>query len=242
MKRAEFIQLFFSSIYFYSFTYCNEIETDIDKEILIGKGKPDLVGNGYKLLSEVSNAYLEMKNAAEIDKVNLKIVSSYRSFNHQKRIWNRKYNDFINSGLSGEKAIRKIIEYSTIPGSSRHHWGTEIDIIENNHNVKGDVLLPKLFHNSGPFENMRIWMEKNSEKFGFYKVYTNNEFRKGFLYEPWHYSYKKISVPFYRNYLKINLLETLKAENDLLGKKYLDKFFIKKYIEENIKGISRKLI
>ena len=84
-------------------------------------------------------------------------------------------------------------------------------------------------------------MEENSEKYGFYKVYTNDKFRKGFLYEPWHYSYKKISIPYYKNYLKIDLLEILKEEKDLLGKKYLNKFFMKKYIDENIKGISKKL-
>tara|TARA_Y100000996_G_C22467289_1_gene620619 strand:- start:10 stop:738 length:729 start_codon:yes stop_codon:yes gene_type:complete len=241
MKRSEFIQLFFNSIFLYSFKYHEKLEYNIDKEILIGKGKPDLVGNGYKLLSEVSEAYLKMKDAAKIDNINLKIVSSYRSFNHQKKIWNRKFSNFTNSGLSGQKAINKIIEYSTVPGSSRHHWGTEIDIIENNHNIKGDVLLPKLFHDSGPFEKMRVWMEENSEKYGFYKVYTNDKFRKGFLYEPWHYSYKKISIPYYKNYLKIDLLEILKEEKDLLGKKYLNKFFMKKYIDENIKGISKKL-
>ena len=42
--------------------------------------------------------------------------------------------------------------------------------------------------------------------------------------------------------IPISFASTLKAENDLLGKQYLDKSFIKKYIEENIKGISKKLI
>ena len=32
--------------------------------------------------------------------------------------------------MDDEAAIDKIIEYSTLPGTSRHHWGTDIDIID----------------------------------------------------------------------------------------------------------------
>ena len=38
-------------------------------------------------------------------------------------------NDF---SLEPKKAISEIIRFSTVPGTSRHHWGTDIDIIDGN--------------------------------------------------------------------------------------------------------------
>ena len=53
------------------------------------------------------------------------------------------------AGLSPEENIQKIIEYSTLPGTSRHHWGTEIDIIDGTIQSQGDVLLAEKFHEGG---------------------------------------------------------------------------------------------
>ena len=47
--------------------------------------------------------------------------------------------------MDDDAAIDKIIEYSTLPGTSRHHWGTDIDIIDAEPPEEGDVLLPKNF-------------------------------------------------------------------------------------------------
>src|SRR5690625_7396566 len=71
-----------------------------------------------------------MKKAAKEKGFNIHVISSFRSYSHQNRIWERKYRDFRNRGLSHQNTIDKIIEYSTIPGTSRHHWGTDLDIID----------------------------------------------------------------------------------------------------------------
>ena len=59
-----------------------------------------------------------------------------------------------------EAAIEKIIEYSTLPGTSRHHWGTDIDLVLGDIEVEGDLLLEEHFHQGGPYEKLRLWMEK----------------------------------------------------------------------------------
>ena len=71
-----------------------------------------------------------MKQAAAEDGIQIKIVSSSRSFERQLAIWNAKYIQNEENGLDPIENIRKIIEYSTIPGTSRHHWGTELDLID----------------------------------------------------------------------------------------------------------------
>ena len=181
-----------------------------------------------------------MKNAAKKEGINMKIVSGYRSFNRQRLIWNRKFLYNEKQGLNPLENINKIIKYSTIPGTSRHHWGTDIDIIDKNHNIKGDLLLEKNFYNNS-FEPLRVWMEKNSYKFGFLLPYTKDLNRNGFLYEPWHYSYSELSIPFLKEYIKHKMIEEI-YDPEILGINKLTKSFLKEYQEKFILGINKKLL
>ena len=105
---------------------------------LIGKGNPEITGNSYrqKMHKQTKAAFLEMQAAAAKDNISIEVVSAYRSFERQKEIFEGKYKRFTGQGLSPKKALSKIIEYSTIPGTSRHHWGTDIDIIQANTGAK----------------------------------------------------------------------------------------------------------
>jgi len=72
-----------------------------------------------------------------------------------------------------------------MPGTSRHHWGTDIDL--NNFNnawfEKGDGL--ELF----------IWLEKNAHAYGFCRPYTKKDMERpdGYNEEKWHWSYMPLS-------------------------------------------------
>ena len=83
-------------------------------------------------------------------------------------------------------------------------------------------------------------MDSNSEKFGVYLTYTNDEDRKGVEYEPWHYSYKPISKNFLEE-LKKNNISKLISDLEIMGKEYLTKEFIEKYINENLLGVNKEL-
>ncbi|EIJ38900.1 D-alanyl-D-alanine carboxypeptidase [Galbibacter orientalis DSM 19592] len=210
------------------------------EELLIGKGNPVLFGDGIGLQKEAYDAFLKMKTAAQKDGINLRVVSGYRNFARQKAIYERKYKSNINSGLTPENAISKIIEYSTIPGTSRHHWGTDIDIIDGNKKVNGDVLDPDKFHGIGPFCKLKEWLDKNANTYGFYIVYTDNPNRKGFKYEPWHYSYKAISKPMLEAYQNLDIIAILKSDN-LLGSEYLSESFMNNYLKNNVMDINPAL-
>ena len=244
MKRRSFIKK--SSISGLALTmsptlaFSNEIEYSVLE--LMGKEDIELFGEGINLRKEAHDAFLEMKKAAYSDGLDIKIVSSYRNYNRQEAIWERKYMRYTeDDGMDPLKAIDKIIEYSTIPGTSRHHWGTDIDIIDGYRKTDGDVLVPEKFEVGGPFEDFKKWMDENSKKFDYYLVYTNKPKRRGFKYEPWHYSYAPISIPMLTAFRRVNILQLLRQE-ELYGSEHFTTGFIKNYIQNNILDINPELL
>ncbi|SFB91914.1 D-alanyl-D-alanine carboxypeptidase [Flagellimonas taeanensis] len=211
-------------------------------EELMGKAKVELFGEGINLRKAAHDSFLEMKKAAYSAGFDIKIVSSFRDFYRQEGIWERKYLSYTeDERLSPLKAIDKIIEYSTIPGTSRHHWGTDIDIIDGYPKASGDVLVPGKFENGGPYEGLKLWLDENSEKFGFYLVYTNDPRRRGFKYEPWHYSYAPISIPMLTAYRRLNVMKLLLQE-EFLGIEHFTAGFVRTYVQDHILDINPKLL
>ncbi len=241
MKRKDFISISTLAMIGASLPIFGMKQPRFSTEDLMGKSNPPLFGDGYKLRKEAHKAFLLMKTEALKSGFKIKVVSSYRNHAHQNRIWKGKYNKFTAKGLSPNQAISKIIEYSTIPGTSRHHWGTDIDIVDGNVTQPKSLLLAKHFEENGPFCKFKEWMDINASTFGFHLVYTDDINRKGFKYEPWHYSYAPLSIPMLNAYRKLNILNELK-KTKLLGSTFLTETFIKQYIKENILDINPKLI
>lgn len=222
---------------------CNEPiqQMKYSENQLIGKEPPQLYGEGYKLQKEANDAFIKMQAAALKDGIKIKVESSFRSYEHQNRIWQSKYLRYTKKGLTPQQAIAKIIEYSTIPGTSRHHWGTDIDIVEDAVEApSGDVLQAKYFNKGQVYGKLKIWLDTHANTYGFYLVYTDDPSRKGFNYEPWHYSYAPISKPMLRAYLKLDLVSILR-KNKLIGSDYLTTDFIKSYLKTHVFGINNYL-
>ena len=214
---------------------------EINTEILIGMDDSRIVSDTILLEKETYSAFIKMKDAAEKDGIIIKLVSGFRDFYRQQMIWNNKYKKFTNEfSLDGPTAIKEIIRFSTIPGTSRHHWGTEIDIIDKNFENEKDLLISKKYEEGGIFNSLKKWMDKQSKRFGFYIVYDDDSNRPGFEYEPWHYTYKPISDLYQREFLKLNL-KSIISKTKVEGKEFINDEFIKKYIDENIMGISSHL-
>ncbi|HTF81122.1 MAG TPA: M15 family metallopeptidase [Cytophagales bacterium] len=209
--------------------------------ILTGRKSPKLYGVNHKLQKEASDAFEKMRQAALEDGVKLFSVSSHRNFNAQLRIWNSKYDKFRKQGLKGKQIINKIIEYSAFPGASRHHWGTDLDISDLNVLQPADPLNPKHFLKGGIYNKMYAWMQKNASTYGFYEAYTNDKDRKGYKFEPWHYSYKPLSLPMLQEYKAVKFEKHIKSEQ-IKGHKYIDKAFWEKYKDEYVLGINKALL
>ena len=239
MNRLEFIQASIAIVGISQMKSKKSISND--PHLLIGKGNPRLVGKNYALLPEVHKAFQQMSASALKQGIKIKVVSSYRSFEKQKNIWNNKFIRFTTKGMNDKAAINKIIEYSTLPGTSRHHWGTDIDIIDAGPPEEGDVLLPHKFHNNGPYNNLREWMETHSKDYGFHLPYNRDENRTGFKYEPWHYSYAPRSIPMLNQYLNLDHRKLI-LSSDLYGAEVIDHEFLESYIKTHVMGIEPSLL
>jgi D-alanyl-D-alanine carboxypeptidase len=137
------------------------------------------------LLFEVNWAFEEMAVAAEKEGIVLKVISGGRNFNMQKAIWEKKWNARRPNFKTDKETALDILKYSSMPGTSRHHWGTDLDI---------NSLEPSYFA-SGKGKKEYDWLQKNAGSFGFCQTYDNkaNTGRTGYSEEKWHYSYMPIS-------------------------------------------------
>ncbi|WP_400078483.1 M15 family metallopeptidase [Winogradskyella sp. R77965] len=175
------------------------------------------------LKKEVYSAFLDMLNAAKQDGIVLKILSGTRNYKEQKAIWERKWNMYNN--LKPLERAQKILEYSSMPSSSRHHWGTDLDLNS----------LSNSYFSSGNGKTVYDWLNANANDFGFYQVYTQKDSgRTGYNLEKWHWSY----LPLASKYLEFyNDNITYKDINGFIGSELAIDLNI---IEDYVNGISNK--
>lgn len=132
------------------------------------------------LRKEAYDAFVKMHRAAADAGIQLTIISATRSFDYQKRIWEDKWKRPKYMGWQRIDIAKDILSYSSMPGTSRHHWGTDIDL---------NSLDPEWF-NSSRGQKTYKWLVENGPKFGFYQVYTSKDTgRTGYNEEKWHWSY-----------------------------------------------------
>jgi LAS superfamily LD-carboxypeptidase LdcB len=152
-------------------------------------------GKSIYVRIEVAEAFEKMRIAALKDSIVLIVRSGARSFEDQKGIWERKWNDPKNQNLEPKEKALKILEFSSMPMSSRHHWGTDIDLnsLENS------------YFKSGKGLKIYAWLTKNAPEYGFCQVYTDKHTsgRTGYEMEKWHWSYMPLSRQLLERYNKI---------------------------------------
>lgn len=173
---------------------------------------------------EAYNSFVKMFNHAKSENVNLKIISGTRNFYEQKSIWDRKWVRYKN--LKPIDRAKKILEYSSMPSTSRHHWGTDVDL--NN--------LNNSYFEKGRGEKEYDWLVTNAHKYGFFQVYTSKtNGRKGYNMERWHWSYIPLSKG-YLNYYNKNI--TNKDINGFKGSELSKELDV---IQSFVNGIEKTL-
>lgn len=219
------------------------LDQDYSRDQLIGKSPKDLVGDSYltTMQRDTSVALNLMQVSAKKEGIMIEVVSAFRSFDRQKEIFEGKYKKFTAEGATPLDAVNRIIEYSTIPGTSRHHWGTDLDLIDGAVKAPESVLEARHFYGNGAFCKLREWLDAHAATYGFYQVYTNHPDRKGFAHEPWHYSYAPVSIPMLKAFAKLDLAEVLNDE-DLLGASVITGNFLEQYRKNHIMDINPILL
>jgi len=181
-----------------------------------------------KLQIDAAKAFFKMRNAALQDGIKINIVSSFRSFDRQLHIFNckmrgqRQLLDIDDQpiefeSLSQEQKLMSVLLWSALPGLSRHHWGTDIDIADGDALEKGHKLelVTSEYEGDGPCSRVKSWLGTNSEAFGFYFPY--DKFRGGVGPEPWHISYRPLADICY-NSLTESMISKQLAVSDIEAK------------------------
>jgi LAS superfamily LD-carboxypeptidase LdcB len=155
--------------------------------------------SGHYALPEVMKAYWDLKKKAQEDHWHLILVSGYRSFKSQRRIWNTSDEAYLKKGATDQKKrVEAVMSLASVPGLSRHHWGTDLDISEIS--LRGQLVN---IEEDTPEKVLKFyrWMEDNAPKFGFCKVYLGKE---GLVkHEPWHWTYLPFSKTYQKGFLGI---------------------------------------
>ncbi|HVM33177.1 MAG TPA: D-alanyl-D-alanine carboxypeptidase family protein, partial [bacterium] len=144
---------------------------------------------GKMAQAAVIEAYEALKAKAAQQGWHLILVSGYRSYWHQVRVWNDRYLIVSSDeNLPLEKRLRAVMAYVDLPGLSRHQWGTELDISEES--LRGQLLHPS--DDLPPrIRDFYQWMDENAPLFGFCRTYKGG---RGLIQdEPWHWSYQPYS-------------------------------------------------
>jgi len=201
---------------------------------------------GNRLVPAAARALAALQADARLAGFDLAVASGFRSFARQLAIFNGKASGqrpvYAEDGgeidlgrLSAADQLRAILRYSALPGASRHHWGTDVDIFDAAA-VGADYRLQLSTAEVAPggvFDPLHNWLDERiaaGQSHGFYRPYALD--RGGVAPERWHVSYAPLS----RRYAKeitgpllmqcwagvgIQLQEEIEANLPLIFERYI---------------------
>jgi LAS superfamily LD-carboxypeptidase LdcB len=183
---------------------------------------------GCGLHYEAVASFLAMRDAAAAAGLQIKVPSGFRDFTAQLNIWNRKWRGErpllsrqglpLNRADLGDAAmVDVILTWSAIPGGSRHHWGTDLDVIDGAAMPAGYQLrlVTEEYASNGVFAKLNDWLDANLARFGFFRPFRTE--RGGVSPEPWHISYAPVAMPALEA-LSLAVLRRTLSESNLEGK------------------------
>lgn len=179
----------------------------IDNQMLTGRSLAHLAsidGGPHRLQPEAVDAFTGMQSAARLAGFNLQPASTFRDFARQLAIWNGKFGGerpvldkdsrpVAVASLTDAERCELILRWSALPGASRHHWGSDLDIYDPDLLPQGAKLQlePWEYAPGGYFAGLNQWLTENMSTFGFYRPYDID--RGGVAVEPWHLSYRPLA-------------------------------------------------
>lgn len=164
-----------------------------------------LIDQKHRLHPEAYKDFLAMREEALNSGVHIDIVSSYRSVEQQLSIWNAKWHgerpiynrqtELVDvNKLSDEEKMHTILIFSALPGASRHHWGTDLDVYDASAMLKANQtiqLIEAEYVPGAPCYRLFQWMQHHAHEFGFFFPYIEDV--GGIAREPWHISFKQVA-------------------------------------------------
>ncbi|MGL5334855.1 MAG: M15 family metallopeptidase [Enterovibrio sp.] len=184
----------------------------------------------HRVHKEIKRDLQQLSDAAKLAGFDFAIASGFRDFSRQLAIWNCKFSGQrplldenskpLNlENLSEKDKIFAILRWSALPGASRHHWGTDLDVYARNLLAKDQPLkLEPSIYLSGAQAPFYKWLTVHAPQYGFFFVYGKDQ--GGVAFEPWHISHYKTAAPMLQAFDLAKLRSTL-DNADILGKQTL---------------------
>lgn len=185
---------------------------------------------GAPVHAEVVQPLLELRAAAAQHGFDLAVLSGFRSFDRQLSIWNRKVTGelaVLDSNarpldvktLTDLELVHAILRWSALPGASRHHWGTDVDVYDAAAKPDGyEVdLVPGEVEAGGMFAPLHEWLDAriaSGDALGFFRPYDTD--RNGIAPERWHLSYSPVATKCARQLTVAALHETIESADMML--------------------------
>lgn len=185
---------------------------------------------GARIHRNVVDAYLQLRSSAQAAGFDISVLSGYRSFEEQLSIWNRKASGKLAvlgsdarpldiTTLSEKELVFAILRWSALPGASRHHWGTDVDIYDMAARpVSYEVqLIPAEVESGGMFAPLHEWLDRriaNQTASGFFRPYDID--RNGVAPERWHLSFAPVALESARMLTRDLLAQTVEQADMLL--------------------------
>jgi LAS superfamily LD-carboxypeptidase LdcB len=173
---------------------------------------------GVPVHKELIGPLAELSDRAAERGFEFAVASGFRSVERQCHIWNAKvkgerpiFDDF--GAILGVANMDRvdlmfaILRWSALPGTSRHHWGTDVDVYDRAALPAGQLLQLTLAECRGPFATFHGWLDSELAQpdASFFRPYV--EPYGGVAPEPWHLSYAPLAVEFQRAIDKEQLRE-----------------------------------
>lgn len=195
-------------------------QTTLSRDDLTGHNTPqnhpdfvevDVEGSRrHYLRREAAVAFHRLRQAAESAGFTFNLVSSTRNFFRQSDIWEDKWNGRTR-GDDGtdysripnhQTRAQRIMEFSSMPGSSRHHWGTDIDI--NSINPNEWLERHPREDRAGAHFLLYLWLRQYAASFGWGQTYNDRGERgnRGYNEERWHWSYVPLAAGYQAQYVR----------------------------------------
>jgi LAS superfamily LD-carboxypeptidase LdcB len=171
---------------------------------------PENTGLDVPVHRDILEPFQQLRAAAADAGFDLAILSGFRSFDRQLSIWNRKATGQLpvldsdarplDISVLGEADLAfAILRWSALPGASRHHWGTDLDVYDAAALPPGYVvdLVPAEVNPGGMFAALHGWLDEritSGAAFGFHRPYDRD--RGGVAPERWHLSHGPVAAGF----------------------------------------------
>ncbi len=166
-------------------------------------------GQAFLLRKDVLPHWFALVEQARTAGFALQIASAWRGFDRQQLIWNGKANGqravLDERGnpiditlLSEDELLFAMLRWSAIPGCSRHHWGTDLDVFDAAAVAQDYVvqLTTAECSDCGPFAAVHSWLDAALQEKDavFFRPYAIDH--GGIAPERWHLSCRPVAAQY----------------------------------------------